>query len=969
MKTRRSRIQVFLTQVLLFNLVLNSLIVLTATMSPVEAQNGKPIIISFGQPNIWSLEQAHYLLARLRSQSLTLQGRELVQSELDPNEVNGTRLDILKTMLGVGVGFSQAAGFQNQQATKEATFSQERRHELLALRDQRQSELHSIDAQLATLRVDREKMNGDSSATDPAKQLKTVEIEQTVQLQSKVSSEITSLTSEINGLPATATALATPNPPSAVASPLANSVTDELLKTTGFQNELNSLPKLNASTKLDNYLNLQYEIIAKQLTLLRDEVGPGQRLVFLELPHSFYTVPDKANRKMAQVWWKVTSYYEHNATREDKDAPPCRDEEKENVRKPTPRALLDRFKCNPYGSDPPQSESSIFAEINEDRANVAKAKASGNFAIAESARQWLEKDASQAVRAVDLIPRQSALNVNDIQDRQKNFNVMGLFTWLSGLGASVSYQREQRLYHQFLQQEVYASAFGKGQSDFGWTFGPRPGSERIAPGLQNTYAVLVVPENAEAITLNATGCYFPRSDYAPNKFEDTNENGGPTSMAAVSNKLQCTAHDNKFDLVIPSTTNNNFWITGINYRPVKPGERATVYLHGDYFSPQIGVLVNGIALRHSVGLAQSELALPRRDTTFEPSPVGDFEFVNSKLLVLSFSIPDFKGIPTIALVTPGRARVINNLRLVINDSYKCSAVKLPNCPQAVNSAGFPVTDDEGKPVPVTYKKASEDGNVSEKDSIWVRLDNQVALFSAASPSPVLTVDALKVFEPMALAPTFRALITGSKFAAGDEIRVNGLAISAACFDHRTGQATNCSTPGAQPACLAAGKRVKCPRLLAPGLIEVEFPATNDSVLEVTVIHNEKNPNDSVYSTKSFPNPFSLRVERLSILGYQGKGKPRVLRIQLEGVGFSLRINADAMPDAEVISQVSSPTTMILDLKLLTTNKFITITLRDQQTGISIPVVVTRPEEEAQTEKSKPAEDTKPSGRRPAGRVR
>jgi hypothetical protein len=470
----------------------------------------------------------------------------------------------------------------------------------------------------------------------------------------------------------------------------------------------------------------------------------------------------------------------------------------------------------------------------------------------------------------------------------------------------------------------------------------------------------------------------------------------------VANKRECTTHDKKFDLVIPSTTNNNFWITGINYRPVKPGERATVYLHGDYFSPQIGVLVNGIALRHSVGLAQSELALPRRDTTFEPSPVGDFEFVNSKLLVLSFSISDFKGTPTIALVTPGRARVINNLRLVINDSYKCSAFKPPNCPQAKrlflengkpvpatykiteensNTVVFdedgnrvrfteqPVSDDEGKPVPVTYKKASEDENVSEKDSIWVRLDSQAALFSAASPSPVLTVDALRVFEPAALATTFRALITGSKFAAGDEIRVNGSAISTACFDHWTGQVTNCSTPRAQPACLAAGKRVKCPSLLAPGLIEVEFPATNDSVIEVTVIHNEKNPNDTVYSTKSFPNPLLMRVEKLSVLGYKWKVKPRVLRIQLEGVGFSLRIKADALPDAEVISQVSSPTTMVIDLKLLTANKFITITLRDQQTGISIPVVVTRPEEEAKTEDSEPAKNTNLQARRPAGRKR
>jgi hypothetical protein len=56
---------------------------------------------------------------------------------------------------------------------------------------------------------------------------------------------------------------------------------------------------------LDNHIQMQYELIAKQLTLLRDEVGPGERLVFLELPHSIYTTPGKAEEKLAQVWWHI----------------------------------------------------------------------------------------------------------------------------------------------------------------------------------------------------------------------------------------------------------------------------------------------------------------------------------------------------------------------------------------------------------------------------------------------------------------------------------------------------------------------------------------------------------------------------------------------------------------------------------------------------------------------------------------
>ena len=938
----------------LISLSLTLLFLVNGLTLPVTAQNGKPVIISFGQPNIWSLEQAHYLLARLRAQSLGLQSKELGTNDLDPNEINGTRLQTLKTLLGIGVGFNQTAGFQNAQATKELQFNQDRRHQLLAFRDQRQAELHTVNNELVALRVDREKMNGDTSNTEAAKKLKDVEIEQKVQQQTQLNNEVTSLTAEINGIPASTTALATPSPPAAEASPLPNGVVDQLLGSDGFKNELNGSPKLDASTRLDNYLNLQYEIIAKQLTSLRDEVGPHQRLVFLELPQSFYTVPDKSNRKLAQVWWRVENYFERPPAQEevvvDKDCPnyQVRDRSGKLVFPNAENSLgsipsSQRFRCNPHGTGRPRTEKDIFSDADKDAAHVADG----------------------AVRAVDLIPRQSALNVNDIQDKQKKFNLMGLFTWLSGLGVTVDYQREQRLYQQFLQQDVYASAFGKGARDFGWTFGPRPGTERIAPGLQTTYAILVVPDTAEGLELKAKGCYFPRTGYAPNNFAETQTD-------SQSNNLQCPG-DNDFKLVIPSTSENNFWVTGLDYRSVRPGERATVYVRGDYFSPQIGVLVNGVALRHSVGLAQAELALPKKDNGFEPTPIGDFEFVNSKLLILSFSIPNFKGTPTISLVTPGRARFINDLRIVINDSYKCSKgdVGQPNCRQKVEN-GKPKVDDDGNKIPDSvYKKISEDKNVSEEHSIWVKLDDQPAMFSETSPAPVLTIENLKVFAPEPAAKTFTANLIGSKLSGKDQIQVNGMPII--CKD--AGGKTVACDDKAVKVCEVQRTAVKCPKLVAPGLIQFEFPATNTANLDITVIHIEKKPDDSVYSSKSFPNPFALRVDKATVIGYQPNEKPfPLLTVELEGAGFSSGLRADAIPIAKVSSQSQSATTMVIVLQLLKPDTFITITLSDPKTGVPpIPVVVTRPEEPkkevAQNEEQKPAETTKPQTRKPKKRVR
>src|ERR1051326_930224 len=231
-----------------------------------QSQTGQPVLITFGQPNIWSLEQAHYLLARMRSQALKLQSKEFGESDLDPNEINSTRLDTLKELLGIGVGFNQGIGFQNEQAKRELNFNQDRRHTLLAQRDQRQAELRTVNDQLATLRIERERMNESKTTTDEEKKTKEVEIEQKIQQQTQLNGEIGSLTSEINGITATSTALTSPSPPP-LPSPLPDSIADKLVATSEFQKQLSNLPKLGASTKLDNYLNLQYEILAKQLSV------------------------------------------------------------------------------------------------------------------------------------------------------------------------------------------------------------------------------------------------------------------------------------------------------------------------------------------------------------------------------------------------------------------------------------------------------------------------------------------------------------------------------------------------------------------------------------------------------------------------------------------------------------------------------------------------------------------------------
>src|SRR5689334_8410836 len=116
---------------------------LTSSLAPVaSAQNRKrkPVVVSFGQPNIWSLEQAHYLLARMHMTNLDLQAKGLTDEDLDPNRITRTRIQIIKQLLEIGAQFDQGIGFQNKRIVDNARFNDDRRRNLVTSRDQLQDD-------------------------------------------------------------------------------------------------------------------------------------------------------------------------------------------------------------------------------------------------------------------------------------------------------------------------------------------------------------------------------------------------------------------------------------------------------------------------------------------------------------------------------------------------------------------------------------------------------------------------------------------------------------------------------------------------------------------------------------------------------------------------------------------------------------------------------------------------------------
>ena len=272
-----------------------------------QERKRKPVVVSFGQPNIWSLEQAHYLLSRMHQENLELRARSL--GDLDPNETNATRIQILKQLFEVGAEFDQSIGVNNQRILRNNEFNDSRRQQLITQRDSLKANALERSIEVSNLEIERARMNTDPSATEAAKAAKDTEVNKKKDALAAVNQQVTSLDSEIaatappNGTLTSPTPSATPFNSSRLPSGLFN--TDELKKL--LTDEKND-PKLNATTKLDNYVQMQYEIIAKQLTLLRDEVGPGERLVFLELPESIYSTPGDGDEKMAQAWWHVNGY-------------------------------------------------------------------------------------------------------------------------------------------------------------------------------------------------------------------------------------------------------------------------------------------------------------------------------------------------------------------------------------------------------------------------------------------------------------------------------------------------------------------------------------------------------------------------------------------------------------------------------------------------------------------------------------
>jgi hypothetical protein len=741
-------------------------------------QNNNALIgLELGQPTIWSLAQAHYLLAEMRHSNRSIRPDALT---LNPNSTNGLRVDILRQVFGAEGQFNQAVGAKNRLELDKFEADSSRKQLARARLDERLDERNRVfdeigrfNKRVLDLEAEQEGIKAieeGKRSEDQKRRFKEIpeEIKKLNGKKAIKEAQRDALNEEIKALGEESKAT--------VSSPTLGSVLGEGIPTSTssstfpFGNDIGTLlnkvfekpsngVELNAQTKLDNHIQLQYEIISKQLSLLKDEVGPEQRLVFLEFPASFYTVPKKSKEQLIEIDWTIPKYFGTDPVLKRKlgrhlyedeesylNAPPITLEMinelcdvlemwKEFVHKATPQQLdvwfraisllrmvedaeaqkkdIDREildaqrEIHKLSLTMPQERKAGQAGPSRQKVQEQKAELEGAIiklqefktraeeiikskkdeikkamspaadfnAVVEKPAEadtfeaarvfratfkpllenprlqtmaWIENSTQEKkdrFRTVEIIPRQSALNINATYAKSNGLNLFASFQWLTGIGGKVGYQRQHEIYQQFVHQELYASGYGKGSSRFGWTFAPLPGTDRIAPGVRTTYAVLVIPKDALLLELQAGSSIHKRDQ-------------GPLGAVTFPSK--------NFKLVVPDEQTEGFWVDSVTYTPVLSGERVTVLLTGKYFSPQTGVLVNGDPLSRVLSIGKNEGTV---GTTVNGTVVqGEYEYLSSDKIVMTFKMAaDYFGTPIITLVTPEKTLAINYFKnLIIN---------------------------------------------------------------------------------------------------------------------------------------------------------------------------------------------------------------------------------------------------------------------------------------------------------------
>ncbi|MFY9554482.1 MAG: hypothetical protein WAV47_07145, partial [Blastocatellia bacterium] len=118
----------------------------------VTGDTKEKVQVKLGKPSVWSLAQAHYLLASMHKKNSAIHIDPISAAALDPNAANATRLQILRTVLGIQAEFNQKAGVENQSKLREEQVQVKRRADAQVELAAKEEELRAERAELNGLK-------------------------------------------------------------------------------------------------------------------------------------------------------------------------------------------------------------------------------------------------------------------------------------------------------------------------------------------------------------------------------------------------------------------------------------------------------------------------------------------------------------------------------------------------------------------------------------------------------------------------------------------------------------------------------------------------------------------------------------------------------------------------------------------------------------------------------------------------
>src|SRR6478672_4154179 len=195
-----------------------------ADLSPV-------ITVEVGQPSIWSLGQAHYLLAQMHKRDRALSTQMPTEADLNPNRANAASLEAVRTLLGVEAQFDQGIGIQNKAALQNFQDALSQRNGARITLEERRAERAQANQELLDLNVQLAKLQAEDKVADQVRGDKTPPTAQDTDRKAQIAAltaQRDAKKAQVDGLDAEVTALTTaasttPATPTLTASPVSSS--------------------------------------------------------------------------------------------------------------------------------------------------------------------------------------------------------------------------------------------------------------------------------------------------------------------------------------------------------------------------------------------------------------------------------------------------------------------------------------------------------------------------------------------------------------------------------------------------------------------------------------------------------------------------------------------------------------------------------------------------------------------------